>query len=338
MVLCDFPSRIKLNLTGDAVLKDYKMLNNAIYGTALVILPLLTGCGGTSLEGKTTFSLSVSDAPVDEASKVVVCFSQVELKGGTGNLIFAVGEGANMITPNALCRDENETVIANRFGIDLLAYAGSDSFSLLENILIPAGEYSQLRLLMAEGSYVQLEDKSKIKVEVPSNELKLDGFTAAIYGVSDLTVEFDLRKGMTNPVGQDRYLLKPRAVRLVDNSESAAISGSVDAKQICSLSTPVSGDAVGSVYLYQGFDLDINELPDNNANETDSPYASTLVRYNGESYDYEVGFVASGEYSVAFSCDTEDDPEQENNITFIDKQQITLGSTDVVVNFNSTAQ
>lgn len=313
------------------------------YLAALLPLFIVSGCdndssSGSNPEGETTFSLSVSDAPVDEMSEVIVCFSQVELKGGSEDLIFEVGDGDNMITPNELCVDDNEVVIANTLGIDLLAYPGSASFALLEDIMIPAGDYSQLRLSMSDGSYGLLEDTSKVEIKVPSNELKLDGFTAAISGVSDLTVEFDLRKGMTNPVGQDHYILKPRGVRLVDNSSSAAISGRADALQLCSLSDPEVGDFGGSVYLYQGFDLDIDDLSDNGGSGTYLPYASTLVSYDGESYGYEIGFVAADDYTIAFSCSVADDPDVDDGITFLQKQQTTLENSDIVVNFEATEQ
>jgi len=314
------------------------MFNKFYYLTVLLALFIVSGCGnssssGSALERGTTFSLSVSDAPVDEMSEVIVCFSQVELKGGSENLIFKVGDGDNMITPNELCVDDNEVVIANTLGIDLFAYPGGASFALLKDIIIPAGDYSQLRLGMSDGSYGLLEDTSKVEIKVPSNELKLDGFTAAISGVSDLTVEFDLRKGMTNPIGQDHYILKPRGVRLVDNSTSATISGSADALQACSITSPEKGDFGGSVYLYQGFELDINDLSDNGASGTYLPYASTLVSYDGENYGYEIGFVAADDYTIAFSCATEDDPDIDDGITFLQKQQATLESSDIVVNF-----
>jgi hypothetical protein len=318
------------------------MFNKITYFTAILSIFLLSACGGSSSddnssEGETTFSLSISDAPVDDMSKVVVCFSQVELKGGSEDLIFEVGEGENMLPSNELCVDENDEVIENTLGIDLLAYSGSEAFLLLEDITIAAGDYSQIRLVMADGSYGLLTDDSKVEVQVPSNELKLDGFTASISGVSNLTIEFDLRKGMTNPVGQDHYTLKPRGVRLVDNSESSAISGIVEAELFCSLDEPEVDEIGGSIYIYEGFDLDISELADNSGNETHAAYASTLVSYNGENYVYEIGFVASGEYSIAFSCDSEDDPDEDDDITFIEKKEKTLEDDDLVVNFEYEA-
>ncbi|PKG38608.1 DUF4382 domain-containing protein [Psychromonas sp. Urea-02u-13] len=302
-------------------------------------LLLLVGCGGESgssnsssgsvtASSGTTFSLSVSDAPVEALSKVIICFSQIELKSEVADVLLD-------LTPNPLYADEL-CVDKNSYAIDLKMFTGADYITLLEGIIIEAGDYSQLRLIMSEGSYGVFadDDVTTVAIKVPSNELKLDGFTAVIGGVIDLTAEFDLNKGMTNPVGLDYYFLKPRGVRLVDNSESATVAGSVDADDFCTLSNPEVGDIVGSVYLYQGFDLAIENLADNGGDESQLPYASAMVTYKGETdYEYEVGFVTSGNYTVAFSCDSDDLPEEDNSIVFEQKLETQVGTEKRVLNF-----
>jgi hypothetical protein len=119
---------------------------------------LLSACGGSSdntstSEQSPTFSLAVSDAPVDALSAVVVCFSQIELKGNGNDTVFTVGSETGMIAANDLCLDDNDAVITNTVGIDLKQYTGSESINLVDGITIPAGNYSQLRLIMSGGSY-----------------------------------------------------------------------------------------------------------------------------------------------------------------------------------------
>jgi len=132
-------------------------------------------------------------------------------------------------------------VVANTRGIDLLTLAGMASTDLHTGTEISVGEYNQIRLTMTDLSYALVDmdqdgvpddadldgAADKMPVRVPSNELKLGGFTAVVGQELDLTVEFDLRKGMTNPVEQAGYILKPRGVRLVDNSVSGHIEGTV---------------------------------------------------------------------------------------------------------------
>ena len=307
---------------------------------------LITACGGSSNDTVNTpdemplpsFSLAISDAPVDDLSEVVVCFNQIELKGSSGDVVFTVGNEEGMITANELCLDNNDDVIPNTVGIDLMLYTGSDSIALVDDISIEAGDYTQLRLIMADGSYgIDVQTSEKIGVSVPSNELKLDGFTATLGGTVDFTLEFDLNKAMTNPVGQSGYFLKPRGVRLVDNNEAGHIDGTVsETLLIDNQCTPLSDSSanVASVYLYEGSDLAIETLEDNGGDENANlPYASTAVTFDSEqtSYNFEIGFITAGDYTIAVSCDTDDDPEVDEDISFITSQNVTVAAENVPV-------
>ncbi len=315
-----------------------------------LILPtvLITACNSGSSEGPDpVFSLAVSDAPVNELSSVVACFNQIQLKrsdSAGGDLVFTVGADNNTIAANDLCVDGNNRVIPNTVGINLLEYTGSDSIDLLDGVSIEAGAYSQLRLVMSEGSYgIEADSGEKVPVSVPSNQLKLDGFTATQGGVIDFTVEFDLRKGMTNPVGQDDYFLKPRGVRLVDNSEAGHITGTVsetllsdNAGEGCVVTPPDLTTNVATVYLYEGTDLEIGSLTDNGGAGANQPLTSTGVTYDGvQTYSFEIGFVNAGGYTIALSCDTEDEPEVDDDVDFVQAENVTVteGNTSSQVSF-----
>jgi len=324
------------------------MLNKKYFFACTLSAIILTACGGGSSDDSNdnislpSFSLSVSDAPVDDLSEVVVCFNQIELKSSGGGGTFTVGNGVGMVAANDLCLDNSGGVISNTVGIDLKQYTGSDSIELVKGISIEAGDYTQLRLIMSDGSYgTDAETNEKIGVTVPSNELKLDGFTATIGGTVDFTLEFDLNKSMTNPVGQAGYFLKPRGVRLVNNNEAGHIDGTVaETLLIDNLCTPLSDSSVNiaSVYMYEGADVAIEALEDNGGDENNNlPYASAAVIFDSEqtSYNFEIGFITVGEYTIALTCDTEDNPEIDENISFITSQNISVvaGNTPVEVNF-----
>lgn len=320
------------------------MLNKKHIIALSIPLLLLTACGGDSSSNDETplpsFSLSVSDAPVDDLSEVVVCFNQIELKGDT-DVTFTVGNESGMIASNDLCLNNNNEIIPDTVGIDLLTYTGSDSIALVDRISIAAGDYTQMRLIMSDGSYgIDALSGEKISVSVPSNELKLDGFTATLAGTVDFTLEFDLNKAMTNPVGQAGYLLKPRGVRLVNNNEAGHIEGSVSEtllinNQCIPLSDPSL--SIASVYLYEGPDLAMDTLADVDGDETNQPLASTSITFDSEqtTYNFEIGFVNAGDYTIAFSCDTEDAPEVDDEVTFISAQNVNVvaGNTASQVSF-----
>lgn len=325
------------------------MLNKKCFLACTLSAFFIAACGGSGDTVNTpdetplpSFSLAISDAPVDELSEVVICFNQIELKNSGEDAIFTVGNEEGMIEANDLCLDNSDSVIPNTVGIDLKLYTGRDSITLVDDISIEAGDYTQLRLIIADGSYgIDAQTNEKISISVPSNELKLDGFTATLGGTVDFTLEFDLNKAMTNPVGQAGYFLKPRGVRLVNNNDAGHIDGTVsETLLIDNQCTPLSDSSVNvaSIYLYEGTDLAIDTLEDNGGDEgANQPYASTAVTFDSEqtSYRFEIGFISAGDYIIAISCDTDDDPEVDDNISFISSQNITVvaGNTPAQVDF-----
>ena len=157
----------------------------------------------------TNFTLNVSDAPVDNASEVVVYFSEVEL----------VGDGEPVVI------DVTDPSGSPRM-FDLLELQGEKFANLVDEVEIPSGEYSQLRLVIDEDSFVVMDDGT-YPLEVPSQKLKLDGFEAQPETSQIFTVEFDLRKSLVNPQGQNAVFLKPIGVRLVSNDAVCTLRGSV---------------------------------------------------------------------------------------------------------------
>ncbi|MGM0526317.1 MAG: DUF4382 domain-containing protein [Pseudomonadota bacterium] len=302
-------------------------------------LATLAACGGSDSntdDGTATFSLGISDAPIDTAESVIVCFNAVELVGGgNGPQTYEVGTDVEVPAENDLCQDDEGNPIANTIGIDLLEFTGSDQVDFLQQAEIDAGDYGQLRLVMGEGSYASVDSNddgnvTQVPIRVPSNELKLDGFTADAGSTLNFTIEFDLRHAMTNPVGQENFILKPRGVRLVDNSSIGHIEGSVSEELLlleesCEMAPEELTTPVAYVYLYQGQDHELADLADNGGSEGQLPYTSSAVYFDGvDSYDFEIGFVSSGDYIAALTCDGNDDPEVDDDINFIHTQDVTV--------------
>lgn len=267
---------------------------------------ILAGCGGGSgsdNNGSGDVSVAVTDAAVDGASSVVVEFTAVELKPNGGNsILFELDEPQQ---------------------IDLLDVQGSEFEPLITSESVPAGKYNWIRLHINDnecdasgltgndpsGSYIVLSDSSVEPLHVPSGSqsgLKLNsGFTVAAGGQTDVTIDFDVRKSVTAPEGQDCHFLKP-SLRLVDNAEVGHIAGTVD--------TTAYGERCpegAAVYLFdEGVTADDIDGLDG------EPITSAIVDELG---DYEIGFVLAGNYNVALTCDGElDDPEADNSdvVTF----------------------
>lgn len=299
---------------------------------AIAATTLVTACGSSDDDSNTAmFSLGVSDAPVDAADEVWACFHSVELVGNAeGSQTFTIGEDTNTIEANDVCTDANGDVIPNTRGINLLEFTGSASEDLLSGVEVPAGTYSQLRLEMAEGSYV-LVGEERIPLSVPSNELKFDSFTLDAGSNVAYTIEFDLRQALVNPVGQAGYFLKPRGVRLVDNMTVGHVEGTIAEALLienqCTVAPADITTPVAAVYFYQGADLDIATLADVGGAEGEEPYTATTAFFDGATaYNFEVGYLASGDYTAAWTCNTADDPEADDAVEFISTQNVTIGA------------
>lgn len=324
-------------------------INKVHYVSAVMMAALgLTACGGSDSDGSSNnqarFNLAVSDALVNSADSVWVCFSAIELTGnGEGTQTFEIGTDTNTIAENDVCKDDSGATITNTRGINLMEFSGSDSETLLSGAEVTAGSYGQLRLIMADGSYVEDGDLT-IGLRVPSNELKFDGITFAADSTANYTVEFDLRMALVNPVGQAGYLLKPRGVRLVDNQATGHVEGSIAEalliEQSCTIAPADISEPVASVYLYAGHDLDVATFADNGGSEGQEAYASTGVQFDGATaYNYEIGFVGAGDYTAAWTCATNDDPEVDDTIAFTAAQSqelvVTADGEVTVVTFDT---
>ena len=278
---------------------------------------LLVACSdsGSSGSNKGTLSLSITDAPVDDAAAVVVEFTGVELKPKQGVATTYLFEQTQ--------------------SINLLALQNGVSASLVD-LLVDAGEYNWIRLLInaEEGvtdSYIDLLDGSRWPLYIPSGAetgLKLHGgFVVAAGGNHNFTVDFNLRKSVHLPsaVGAD-YKLRP-SLRIVDELLVGSIDGEVNTNLInaegCSDSS--------AVYLYEGVGATTGE--EGSAN---SPLSSANVEMNDDGgYVYHLAFVEAGEYTVAFTCQSADDlPDTEEQISIANAVDVTVVTDETVtVNF-----
>lgn len=247
----------------------------------------LAACGGGS-DGDTEaqMKLAVADAPVDGAQAVVVKFTGVEL----------LPNGGNPVTIN----------FAQPKSIDLLHESGTASAVLFDQP-IPAGTYSQIRLtVVADGnpsnSYILLSDGTQHGLDIPSGDqtgLKLvSGFDVPDSGVVDYTVDFDLRKAITCPPGQNGVCFLKPALRLVDNTAVGNIQGVVAPNLVPLGCTP-------GVYLYSGTVTQPQDMNTTAGNDQNQPLASTVPQVtsnSGGGYYYQFTFLPPASYTVAYTC------------------------------------
>ncbi len=277
----------------------------------LLFIPFLTtllACSESGSGGAVTSSeidLSFSDAPVDNASEVVITVDKITF----------VGNGEDIVIDQFKNPDTGANDL-DTFTIDLLQVQGLDSRLVVDSVELPVGEYSNMLIDILDEdtslSYVVDAEGNK-ELKVPSDELKLGGFTITPLSKQSMVVEFGLAQSMTYNPGPDRYILKPRGVRIVSVDEAAALQGSIvqallQENQSC-LATDTGGTR-GSAYLYPGHGLDNSLLTDNfiveegeDLPENIAPTASSNLE--GDSYIFS--YLEPGDYTLAVSCHSEDD-------------------------------
>jgi len=266
----------------------------------------LVACGGGGGGGSTgAVSLGITDAPVDFADTVVVEFTGVELKPRDGDPV-----SIDFPEPRRL---------------DLLQLTGTSRAMLLDGEEVAAGEYEWLRLKVnadpdiGGDSYLRLEaGGQECELRIPSGAqtgLKLvRGFTVGAGTTTDFTVDFDLRKSVVAPPGQQTdvdacgnqaFLLKP-VLRIVDNLEVGSITGQVDPSLVSTCPSPAEAPYPGNVYVFGPAAAGTTVLPDDYDGVADDPngadaIASAMV--SPDTFSYTVGFLPPGDYVVAYTCD-----------------------------------
>ncbi len=287
-----------------------KTLSSLALGLALAAC----GGGGGSGPGTGSLSVGVTDAPVDDASAVVVQFDGVAIKRAGDN-----EQVINFSAPKT---------------IDLLALQGGNAAALLQGTTVTAGDYEWMRLLVnATGndlaSYLRKTDGTQVPLRVPSGSqtgLKLvSGFTVPNGGTATFTIDFDLRKSITQPqAAGSPYLLKP-ALRVVDNTQVGTVTGTVASSFLQDASCPATG-AVNVVYVYAG----TGATPDDIGGSGTQPVTTANVTTTNGTASYTAAFLPVGSYTLAFTCQAgSDNPEANDTIVF-------LGARSVSVTANTT--
>lgn len=278
-----------------------------------VVLAVVAACNDGAGTGKLT--LAVTDAPVDGATSVVVQFTGVEVKPADGS-----AKSFDFDAPRQ---------------IDLLALTGTHSDNLLDEVTVDAGRYEWVRLKVDANedgvmdSYITLTDGSQHELEVPSGDqsgLKLhNGFVVPAGGSASFTVDFDLRKSVHEPMdAADSYKLRP-TLRIVDNAHVGAIAGTVDNTRIVDGCTP-------AVYVFAGGGV----TPDDVDGSGVEPVTSGAVKLNEASghYEYTIGFLSIGDYTVSFTCDAaKDDPAVDDTLTFTSQDATVVEDQTTTVDF-----
>ena len=294
-----------------------KTHSTLIHCTAVILTGLLlTACGGDGGGGgggatTGTASISLTDAPIDEAQDVVVRFDGAEFQPSNGERVMVY---LSDTTGTGNCEVVADPNPAKPCEVDLTDYTGTSKVILLDNVTLPAGQYSWIRLILnANPGYIKLLNNNQYDLRVPSGAetgLKINGgFVVAAGNHTNYTIDFNLRASVHDPVGSSEYILRP-TVRMVDESLIGTLSGNVNTSFF--VADPA---CTGAVYVFNNGTLG---TPDDVDGDASDPISTALVPSDGV-HAYMVGFLTEGDYLIAFTCDAlADIPTEDNGAGVVD--------------------
>lgn len=183
---------------------------------------------------------------------------------------------------------------------------------LLDGVEIPAGKVNWVRLVLADEAGEIVLSTGAFPLTVSSGSqtgLKLNrGFVVPEDGEASVYIDFDVRKSIVevHSTVPPSYKLKP-TLRMVEDVYGAIV-GEVSA-------TLMAPECLGgSIYVFSG----AGATPDDIDRDLGDPVTSTLVKADGSptGFSYHVDFLVPGDYTVAFVCADEDDPDEDDLLSF----------------------
>lgn len=272
------------------------------------------------LSSNSSFSLRLTDAPIDNLRRVVVQFTGVELKLKSGGWVkFALD------TPQS---------------IDLLQLQGGNTADLLTNVPAPVADYSEIRLFTGSGglvNFVEQRGGGIQPLQIPGGSgagMSLrENFMITSTQTASFIIDFDLRQSVRSPGKSGKFQFKA-VMRLVAVSGVGGFRGEVDPLRLANPPSDCSDnmiDSFNAAYVFKGHDVTpsgINQLKPNV-----EPVSTTGIKFDKASgkHLYEAAFLPAGNYTVAVTCNADlDNLEADDDLKFFDIRNITVVANNIV--------
>lgn len=258
-------------------------------------------------------SILIASITVGISAMLMSCESEVTSKGTAGIAVTDAAVDAESVTGvylkvdqvEAMANGKTKTIVAfdEPKTFNVMDYQNGATYDLGEGS-VDAGAYQELRLILAEGSYVAFEDGSSEPLDIPSGTssgYKIKGdYEIAADGHTNLVIDIDLRKAFVK-TGSGEYKLRPTA-RLVNADNTSTVTGTVSAH---------TEDRV-VIYAYAKGTYDDSEAgePAEGASRFEGSVNSAVVANN----EFTLAFMEEGEYDLIAVAYEEN--EAEDTYTF----------------------
>lgn len=273
---------------------DSRIISRAIPG--LLCAGLISACSSSDDNGSGTLSVSLMDRPVDGVTELWVTISEMWLK--------PAGDGPAFELP----------LTNTPIQVNLLDLTDQTAELLVDEAVVDAGSYNWIELRVEDAdvgdSYAitDIGGMEPVDIDVPSGKIKLvSGFSVGDNQAIRLLIDWDVRKGLTDPVGREGYLLRP-AFRVLDVDELGSVSGTItqttfDLEDSCTAKS--NADEGNVVYVFEG-----DVTPDDIDDVSPDP-VTTVDAIPGVDGGYDYRFVIEpGDYTIAFTCQGLDDTDE----------------------------
>lgn len=304
-----------------------------------IALALLASCGGGSdYAGTSSLTVGLTDAPTSRAGvqSVFITVTGIEVQPGSGMAL--------------------SFPLMNPLTVDLLTLQKGNIAALVNNAMIPSGDYQWMRLdldtsagkdyvLYCADGTTTCAAPATIALTIPSGAetgLKIvRGFTLPANGALNLLVDFNVDRSIVPLPNGNPWHLKP-TLRVIASDAVGTIQGTISAMALQNAAysqTACSAMNPPAVYVYPATSATMNAIPDDiftgteEANEMAVPPVATQVAtYNANdgtatfSIPWLVADAGANNYTVAFTCDP-DDPA-------VDETAIVPPATAATISFN----
>lgn len=259
-----------------------RIISLGLIAAVLIIFP--TACEDDKDMGTGTINLSITDAPIDDATVTGVFIT---------------------IDSMQYHKQDNEWETFTGYDgprtVNLLTLTDGAS-ELLGNFEMEAGTYTQLRFILNApqrgqgtptnpGCYLKYENADSLALFVPSGSqsgFKGTGqFVVPSNGSVNITADFDARKSVVEAGASGMYILKP-TIRLIVDNQAGSISGAVT-------NIPENTDVI--VYAYENDTYESSEADDPDAEETRFPNSVTSDNLDDEN-NYRLSYLAPMTYDL----------------------------------------
>lgn len=294
-----------------------------LVSTALsALLSACGGGGGGSGSSTGTLSLGLTDLPATGDEIVCLRITGISLHHSDGELIEIPFDPATYYNPEDRCPGNVDPAVGDASGntVDLAILHSGLTADLVDTETVPAGLYNWFRLKLDEAlSFVVPPGGGMEPLKCPSCDQQQSGLKliknviVPAGGHADFIIDFELARSL-KLLPTMEYQLDP-VLRMVDNSETGTIAGTVDMTLIPA-ETMGETDSGCSIYVWEGHGVMLDDMHD-----TDNVLTTAKVLLDNDSgqYEYVAAYLPTDTeagplpYTVALTCDMDDADFDQNN-------------------------